>query len=115
MRSAICATTANRARRRQPVVPRSRTTALKAFSTSIWVVTSSAVVGSSKITSSGIGDQRHRRHQPLKLAAGDLMRVAVADPVGIGQRERAEQRDRLASASARPRCRGSARFDHLRP
>ncbi len=36
-----------------PVVFRVRTTALKARSTSIWVVTSSAVVGSSKITSSG--------------------------------------------------------------
>ena len=33
--------------------PRSRTTDLNARNTSIWVVTSSAVVGSSKITSRG--------------------------------------------------------------
>ena len=49
----------------------------------------------------GVGDQRHRRHQPLQLAAGDLVRVAAADGLRIGQRQFAEQRDRLQLGLAR--------------
>jgi hypothetical protein len=101
MRSAICATTARSCETYTAVVPRSRTTGLKARSTSICVVTSSAVVGSSRITSVRVGDQRHRRHQPLQLAAGDLVRIALADGLRFRQRQLAEQRDRLGSASPR--------------
>ena len=66
----------------------------------------------------GVGDQRHRRHQPLQLAARDLVRVALADGLRIRQRQLAEQRDRLqlglgraaacrARRPARPPGRGS--------
>ena len=41
----------------------------------------------------GIGDQRHRRHDPLQLAAGDLVRIAAADVLRIRQGHRTEQRD----------------------
>jgi hypothetical protein len=57
-----------------------------AASTSIWVVTSSAVVGSSKMIRSGPAGHRHRRHRPLQLPARDLVRIAEADLVGVRQR-----------------------------
>ena len=44
-------------------------------------VTSSAVVGSSAISSSGSQDQRHRDHRALPHTAGELVRVVV-DPAG---------------------------------
>jgi hypothetical protein len=47
-----------------------RTMSLMAASTWIWVVTSSAVVGSSKTIRSPAG-HGHGRHRPLQLAAGD--------------------------------------------
>jgi hypothetical protein len=53
MRSAICATTARSCDTYTAVVPSSRITFLKAASTSICVVTSSAVVGSSNTTTAG--------------------------------------------------------------
>ena len=53
MWSAICATTARSWLTYTAVACRSRTTRRKARSTSICVVTSSAVVGSSRITTSG--------------------------------------------------------------
>ena len=55
-----------------------------------WVVTSSAVVGSSAISSAGSLDQRHGDHHALALAAGELVR----------DRRRPGSR---ASAGARPR------------
>ncbi len=48
----------------------------------------------------GVGDQRHRRHQPLQLAAGDLVRVALADGLGLRQ---APARGTARSPSARLR------------
>ena len=41
-----------------------------------WIVTSSAVVGSSAMSSSGFGDEGHRDHHPLAHAARQLVRVA---------------------------------------
>ena len=40
-----------------------------------WMVTSSAVVGSSAISSFGIARERHRDHHPLAHAAGQLVRI----------------------------------------
>ena len=63
----------------------------------------------------GVGDQRHRRHQPLQLPARDLVRVALADGLRVRQRQLAEQRDRLqlgfARAAAVPWM--TRRLDHL--
>ena len=42
-----------------------------------WVVTSSAVVGSSAIKQLGVVDQRHRDHDALPHAARELMRIVV--------------------------------------
>ncbi len=58
--------------------------------------------------------QRHRRHHPLQLPAGNLVRIAAADIVGVGQAELAEQRARpllgLAAAGHAMQQRG---FHHL--
>ena len=63
--------------------PLSSLTSLRiAASTSICVVTSSAVVGSSKTIRSGFGRHRHRGHGPLQLAAGNLVRIALAECLG---------------------------------
>ena len=42
-----------------------------------WVVTSSAVVGSSAISSAGLAGQRHGDHHPLAHAAGELEGIGV--------------------------------------
>ena len=42
-------------------------------------------------------DQRHRRREALQLAAGDLVGVALADRLGVGQGEGAEERDGAAA------------------
>ena len=46
-------------------------------------VTSSAVVGSSAISSAGVVDQAHRDHRALPHAAGELVRVVVHAPVRL--------------------------------
>ena len=63
-----------------------------------WTVTSSAVVGSSAISTLGRQDERHRDHHPLSHAAGELVRILVerAPARGCAQLEHA--------ASARPRA-----------
>ena len=67
---------------------------LIAASTSICVVTSSAVVGSSKTIRSGSEHSAIAVIDALQLAAGDLVREALADVFGVGQAELPEQRDR---------------------
>ena len=49
------------------------------------VVTSSPVVGSSMMSSSGVAGEGHRDQHPLLLAAGELVRVAQRRPRGVGQ------------------------------
>ena len=65
-----------------------------------WMVTSSAVVGSSAISSVGVVDERHRDHHPLAHAAGELVRVVV-DPASrrAGCRPGRASRSRAARAS----------------
>ena len=69
------------------------------------MVTSSAVVGSSAISSFGSQAERHRDHHPLLLAAGELVRVGVEAALRLGHADFAEQRfgalHRRAPAEAR--------------
>ena len=62
----------------------------------------------------GLGAQRHRRHDALELAAGDLVRIALADRVGIGQRQLPEQRPRpFLRFGARRHAMQQRGLDHL--
>ena len=70
-----------------------------------WVVTSSAVVGSSAISSSRLVGDRDRDHHPLAHAAGELVRVLVepgarrrAIPTSLQQLDGAAARGRPAEA-----------------
>ena len=69
------------------------------------MVTSSAVVGSSAISSRGIAGQRHRDHDALAHAAGELVRIFVDAPLRRGDVHAAQQFDgalaRLRAASRR--------------
>ena len=71
-----------------------------------WIVTSSAVVGSSAISSSGLHDERHRDHHALPHAAGELVRI-VASTRSLGDRDpdaarasRSRSRQRVALRSS---------------
>ena len=69
-----------------------------------WMVTSSAVVGSSAISSSGLHGQRHGDHHALAHAAGELVRVLVDAALGLGDlHQLAASRPRAPSPRARPR------------
>ena len=63
-----------------------------------WIVTSSAVVGSSADQQLGPAGQRHGDHRALALAAGQLVRVGVDAPLGLGD---AGARQQLDGARAR--------------
>ena len=66
------------------------------------MVTSSAVVGSSAISSFGLAGERHRDHHPLAHAAGELVRVGVAARApASGMPTCAEQLDRALARRAR--------------
>ena len=75
-----------------------------------WIVTSSAVVGSSAISRSGAAGERHGDHHALALAAGELVRIAARREARLRQADTVEQRRARGSrASARDsrRCRRS--------
>ena len=80
-------------------------------STSAWTVTSSAVVGSSAISSVGRAGQGHRDRDALALAAGDLVRVGAGrcapGPAGRPRRSSCDGRGPQRRARASPRCRRS--------
>jgi hypothetical protein len=62
----------------------------------------------------GIRNKRHRRQQSLQLAARYLVRIALADPLRIRQRQRAEQFDRFCLGSRLAHGPMNQRaFDHL--
>ena len=65
---------------------------------SAWMVTSSAVVGSS--ATRGRDGERHGDHRALSLAARELMRVSEGDARGLGQADAAEQADGLGESGA---------------
>ena len=56
-----------------------------------WTSTSSAVVGSSAMTSSWAAGERRRDRRALEHAARQLVRIAPEDARGIGHAEPAEQ------------------------
>ena len=67
-----------------------------------WIVTSSAVVGSSAISTRGEVESAHRDHHPLQHPARELVRIGALDPLGVGQPDLAEH---LAGAGGRVRRR----------
>jgi hypothetical protein len=71
-----------------------------------WMVTSSAVVGSSQISSCGLAGQRHGDHGALALAAAQLVRVDVDALFGLGDAGARQQFDARARAALgrRPRA-----------
>ena len=69
--------------------------------TCAWIVTSSAVVGSSAMSSVGLVGDRHRDHRPLAHAAGELVRVLLAPAArGSGCRPGRAARSRARTACA---------------
>ena len=68
------------------------------------VVTSSAVVGSSAISSTGSQHQRHRDHDALALPARELVRIRGVDARRVGQVHAAPACDASACALGRPTC-----------
>ena len=60
-------------------------------------VTSSAVVGSSAMSSSGPHDERHGDGDPLAHPARQLVRVLVEPALGLGDVDRPQQLDRRAA------------------
>ena len=111
------------ARRTRPATPRSWVISTRARPRSLgdarasssticaWVVTSSAVVGSSQRSSSGIGAERDRDHHPLAHPAGELVRVGVDALAGIADADFVEELD--GSFAGRPRGRARCAGDRL--
>ena len=63
-----------------------------------WIVTSSAVVGSSAISTARVARERHRDHHALAHAAGELVRVAADALPGARDADALEQLDRAVVA-----------------
>ena len=80
--------------------PRSSTSAPSRSTMRACVVTSSAVVGSSAIRTSGFARDRHRDHHALTHPAGELVRIAVEAARGLRRcrRRRAARSHGLAPA-----------------
>ncbi len=81
-----------------------------------WIVTSSAVVGSSAISTPRLEQQRHRDHDALAHAAGELVRVVVEPPLRRSgcRRGRASRRRAPAPAPCWTRGVGADGLDELR-
>ena len=62
--------------------------------------TSIPTVGSSKISSSGIGQQRQRIPQPLRLASGQLVGLGLEEAAEIGPRDHVVDRQRVRVQAA---------------
>ena len=90
-------------------VPRSRRSRFRSSRICASSVTSSADVASSAISSGRLEQQRHRDHDPLPHAAGELVRVVVDAVGGVRDADELEHLDRappqvpLAALPAR-RC-----------
>ncbi len=93
-------------------IPRSRRSSSRIAITSAWVVTSSAVVGSSASSEPRLDEQRGGDHDALQQAAGQLVRVLREAPLAVGDPDVGERLDRpaprlgrtaRAAASAAPR------------
>ena len=75
--SAISATTPRSCVISMIAMPVSRCSSRSRSRICAWIVTSSAVVGSSAISSAGLAGQRHRDHHALAHAARELVRILV--------------------------------------
>jgi hypothetical protein len=65
-----------------------------------WIVTSSAVVGSSAISSFGLHGQRHGDHDALPHAARELVRIFLHPPLGVRDVDELQHLDRLVHGVA---------------
>ncbi len=65
-----------------------------------WIVTSSAVVGSSAMSSLRLAGDRHRDHHPLLLAARHLRRIGVDLAQRVGDAHLVQQLDRALARRA---------------
>ena len=63
-------------------MPRSRLSSLSRFMICAWMLTSSALVGSSRMSSAGLVGERHGDHHPLLHAPRQLVGVPIAGPRG---------------------------------
>ena len=80
------------------------------------MVTSSAVVGSSAISSLGVVGQRGRDHHPLALAARELVRIGVQPLLGVREADLAQQLQHArAQRRAVQRLVQGDRLAHLAP
>ena len=80
-------------------IPRFACSERRRSSTCAWMVTSSAVVGSSAIEQVGFAGERERDHHPLLHPAGELKRVVVDPARAVGDSDRVEQLDRPGARS----------------
>ena len=79
-----------------------------------WIVTSSAVVGSSAIDQRRPAGERHRDQHALAQAAGELMRIIANPRRGVGNSDGGQQIDRLrARLAARRPAVDDQRLRHL--
>ena len=108
-RSAISATTPRSWVIRIIAIPSSSRSRASSSRIWAWVVTSSAVVGSSAISSFGSLRERHRDHRPLAHAARELVRVVVDPASGVGNADQLEQLDRAPARRLLPEPRGGRR------
>ncbi len=107
-RCAISATTPRSWVMSRIAMPRRRCSSRSSSSTCAWMVTSSAVVGSSAISSSGSHGERHRDHHALLHAAGELERIFVAGAARHRECRPRRAAPARAARSAAPRRRGMA-------
>ena len=77
-------------------MPKRACRSFSSFRICAWMVTSSAVVGSSAIRSVGLVGERHRDHHALALPARELMRIGVEASLRLAQAR--------PDAAARPRA-----------
>ena len=75
-------------------MPSSRCSDLSRSRICAWIVTSSAVVGSSAISRSGLARERHRDHHALPHAARQLVRIRVDALLGRRDADELEHLDR---------------------
>ena len=86
---------------RMTAVPRSRFSPRSRSRICAWIVTSSAVVGSSAMSSDGLVGEAHRQHHALAHAAGELMRERIHRALRRRRRPCAQQDDRAAARRRR--------------
>ena len=85
-------------------IPSSRFSSASRSRICAWIVTSSAVVGSSAISSFGLVGQRHGDHHALPLPAGQLVRIGAQPALRVADADLCQQledpRPRLVAAQA---------------